>query len=101
MKCIQMCHFFSFLSRKIVIFLSRSSLAHLSVGRVVNFGGYQRGSKRANGDSAQDNASNADAIDKVRNRHQVVEPLHAHMHTKKKAKHRLSAPPPGDVARKL
>ena len=38
MKCIQMCHFFSFLSRKIVIFLSRSSLAHLSVGRVVNFG---------------------------------------------------------------
>lgn len=34
MKCIQMCHFFSFLSRKIVIFC----LGLLSVGRVVNFG---------------------------------------------------------------
>lgn len=51
MKCIQMCHFFSFLSRKIVIFC----LGHRSVVRVVNFGGYQPGSKRANGNSAQDN----------------------------------------------
>ena len=40
--------FFSFWGEKIVIFC----LGHLSVGRVVNFGGYQRGGKRANGDSA-------------------------------------------------
>ena len=69
MKCIQMCHFFSFLSRKIVIFLSRSSLAHLSVGRVVNFGGYQQGSKRANGNSAQDNESRHPMSGKRRKKH--------------------------------
>ena len=50
-------------------FLSRSSLAHLSVGRVVNFGGYQQGSKRANGNSAQDNESRHPMSGKRRKKH--------------------------------